>query len=667
MRFERLILENIGPFADRNEVNLEVPAKGKKGVVLFGGQNGAGKTNILESIKIALYGRRGLGERVSEAAYHNEMLHRIHRGNKSTDAAISVGFGLVRRGENRSYLVTRKFKRRQDDTLTEELVILEDGVPLTAVPFDHWQTFIDEILPANLSHLFFFDAERIKELASEDEVASSRALEDAVQALFGLGVVRRLQSDLQILERQIASRGSAESAKLVDELNATRDVIAGRKEEAEAKLLRLTDQIQREDSRRMRIEEEFRQKGGAYAQRREGLLESKAKAEAKLEELKVQIIAEVDDKAVFLVCRDLLSDLREDLEANQAAQGAVAASMILDQVKATALKKLSVAALGKLDKTLSADQRSKVSAYLEGVLSDLDVPDSTGDVRKIELSLADFGKILGLISQIETEVAERAKRLALEFELASRALAAAEEDLSRMPSSESIQPMVEEMNLLSHKVGELTGQQTVLEAKVGEETRSLADVERKLDDLASQLTEQSNDHLLLSRSIKARKVAQAFGLALAEKRLRELADETLAIFSQLARKKDVVNRLEIDPLSYQLRVYTATNGLMPKDRFSAGERQMLAISLLWALSKLSGRALPIIIDTPLGRLDSKHKSSLVRNYFTKASHQMLVLSTDEEIDEEFYEELRPSIARTYRLEFDEKKERTKIHEGYFWN
>ncbi|HRK07561.1 MAG TPA: DNA sulfur modification protein DndD [Pseudobdellovibrionaceae bacterium] len=667
MRFEKLILENIGPFAGRNEVDLSVARKGRKGVVLFGGQNGAGKTNILESIKIALYGRRGLGERVSESVYHDEIRHRLHRGNRADDASIAVGFELARRGDLHSYLVTRKFRRRADDAIQEELVILEDGSPLAAVPFEHWQTFIDEILPANLSHLFFFDAERIKELASEDEVASARALEDAVQALFGLGVVRRLQVDLQNLERQIASRGSTEAAKLVEQLNNERQAILARRTQAEEKVHRVQDQLSRESSRKLRLEETFRQQGGTYAQRREELLTAKTRAETQLEQLKQQIIAEVDDKAIFLVCRDLLADLRADLEANQSAQGAVAASLVLDQVKATALKKLSAQALSKFDKSLTDAQRAKLSAYIEGVLADLDVETSPGKTRRIELSLADFGKLLNLISVIETEVAERSRRLALDYELAARALAAADDDLSRIPTADSVAPMMEELNLISQKIGALQSELALYETKLSEESRALADVDRKLDDLALSLADQSNDSLLLTRGSKARRVAQAFGVALAEKRLRALADETLVIFSQLARKKDVVSRLEIDPLSYQLKVFTKTNGLMPKDRFSAGERQMLAISLLWALSKLSGRALPIVIDTPLGRLDSQHKTSLVKNYFTKASHQMVVLSTDEEIDEEFYAELKPSLARTYRLEFDEKHERTQIHEGYFWN
>jgi DNA sulfur modification protein DndD len=98
---------------------------------------------------------------------------------------------------------------------------------------------------------------------------------------------------------------------------------------------------------------------------------------------------------------------------------------------------------------------------------------------------------------------------------------------------------------------------------------------------------------------------------------------------------------------------------------SAGERQMLAVATLWGLAKASGRPLPAVIDTPLGRLDSAHRSHLIQRYFPKASHQVLLLSTDEEIYGRYYEELQPAIGRSYRLEFDQAEGRTRIERGYF--
>lgn len=106
---------------------------------------------------------------------------------------------------------------------------------------------------------------------------------------------------------------------------------------------------------------------------------------------------------------------------------------------------------------------------------------------------------------------------------------------------------------------------------------------------------------------------------------------------------------------------------MPKAQLSAGEKQLSAISMLWALAKTSGRPLPSIIDTPLARLDSEHRKSLIRHSFPVASHQVIIFSTDTEVDQSSFAELRRDIAHTYRLEFDAADHGTTITSGYFGN
>jgi DNA sulfur modification protein DndD len=105
--------------------------------------------------------------------------------------------------------------------------------------------------------------------------------------------------------------------------------------------------------------------------------------------------------------------------------------------------------------------------------------------------------------------------------------------------------------------------------------------------------------------------------------------------------------------------------LISPDRLSAGERQLLAVSLLWGLAKASRRPLPAVIDTPLGRLDSSHRRHLVQRYFPHASHQVLLLSTDEEIRGEYFDAIRPCIGHSYLLEFNEIDRTSTVKPGYF--
>ena len=101
------------------------------------------------------------------------------------------------------------------------------------------------------------------------------------------------------------------------------------------------------------------------------------------------------------------------------------------------------------------------------------------------------------------------------------------------------------------------------------------------------------------------------------------------------------------------------------DLGSAGEKQIYAIALLWALARTSARPLPMIIDTPLARLDADHRTNLIRSYFPHASHQVVLLSTDKELDHRLATAIRSSVSHSYRLDYDVSRRRTVVTPGYF--
>ena len=132
------------------------------------------------------------------------------------------------------------------------------------------------------------------------------------------------------------------------------------------------------------------------------------------------------------------------------------------------------------------------------------------------------------------------------------------------------------------------------------------------------------------------------------------------------RKRTLVERILIDPTAFAVTLYDATGTVLPRHRLSEGEKQIFAISILWGLARASSRPLPAVIDTPMARLDATHRLHLVDRYFPKASHQVVILSTDTEVDKNYYERLRPNMARAYHLDYDEKERVTVGREGYFW-
>jgi DNA sulfur modification protein DndD len=104
---------------------------------------------------------------------------------------------------------------------------------------------------------------------------------------------------------------------------------------------------------------------------------------------------------------------------------------------------------------------------------------------------------------------------------------------------------------------------------------------------------------------------------------------------------------------------------LPKARLSAGEKQLFAIAVLWALAKTARRSVPVVVDTPLGRLDAEHRERLLTEYFPHVSHQVIVLSTDTEVDVEAAKLLEPHLTRQLLLAHDAATATTRVEQGYF--
>ena len=131
-------------------------------------------------------------------------------------------------------------------------------------------------------------------------------------------------------------------------------------------------------------------------------------------------------------------------------------------------------------------------------------------------------------------------------------------------------------------------------------------------------------------------------------------------------KSYFIKSIKIDTSTFDLQIFEAKNVQVDTDILSAGERQLLAVAILWGLAKASSSAAPTVIDTPLGRLDSEHRLNLVEQYFPTASKQVILLSTDEEINQKYHKYMKPYLARSYKIEYDEKINGSKSTLGYFF-
>ena len=196
--------------------------------------------------------------------------------------------------------------------------------------------------------------------------------------------------------------------------------------------------------------------------------------------------------------------------------------------------------------------------------------------------------------------------------------------------------------------------------------REAMDVVRKLDVISERLLNEDENDRAAQYAINAQLLLKDFIKEMSKRKVFDLEHEFINSFHRLSRKEDISISAQINPETYAVKLIGDNGNEIDKDDLSAGEKQIYAISVLEALARTSGRHLPIIIDTPLARLDSNHRSKLINNYFPNASHQVIILSTDTEVDESFYDDLSSSISHAYKLDYSHITGGTVEDEGYFW-
>jgi DNA sulfur modification protein DndD len=278
--------------------------------------------------------------------------------------------------------------------------------------------------------------------------------------------------------------------------------------------------------------------------------------------------------------------------------------------------------------------------------------------------VGDGSVALSLLREIETLVRPRARMLLDQLERLAHRDRELQSDLTRADNAASGH-MLDELRLADQQVG---ATEAILKARQEELKTLRGQVVTMERESRRLLDEQAGTAVSTGRAALAARTSQAlaeYERRLLEDKLSQLRAEFVKRFNHLARKDDLVADVRIDPETFIATLIDRKGNELPKSDLSAGEKQVYAIAMLWALARTSGRPLPMIIDTPLARLDMEHRANLIKRYFPAASHQVILLSTDTEIDNRLLADLGTTVSHTYRLDYDPVVGCTIASPGYF--
>jgi DNA sulfur modification protein DndD len=654
MILHRVTLENVGVYRGRHTIDL-TPPDAEHPVVLVGAMNGAGKTTLLGAVQLALYGSRARGIERTRRGYKTHLKELINRSvDPAKGAAVELEFERRIDGHPVRYNIRRSW-RNGGSELSELFQAKRDGEP-DALLAEHWDESIDAFLPARLSHLFFFDGEQIERMADEEE--ATKLLASAFQSLLGLDLVERLKEDLATLERRkrLSMRSPEDQARIKDlqdevaeaekRCQKTYDALA----EIKAKHAQKAAQLEK-------LRERFKQDGGEHFLKREEREKQRGDMAARLLQAEEALREVVAGPAPFLLISDLLEEVRSQAEReHQAQRDRIIAEAEIERdttVLADLKSKLDAGALKAVTAALEKHRPQRESADVENILqADEGFCDRLTELMRDELPGArkDLEQLSVEIARLRDQVAEVDRLLAAVPD--ADAVAKLQQEIAQAEGA---------LASLAKEIADGEEQHRASQLELSLRQRTLnKDLEKHLD-----ATEDSeHDQRVIRRIPKVQSTLEAFRQSVVARHIGALEHAIYESFQHLARKPKLLGSISIASETFAMTLLDPDGKVVPFQILSAGERQLLATAILWGLAKVSGRPVPLVIDTPLGRLDSHHRSHIVQRYFPAASHQVILLSTDEEIIGRYLEMIRPSVGREYLLEFDDANRESSVKQGY---
>ena len=608
-------------------------------VTVITGPNGAGKTNLFLALNWCLYGRgmEGKGQVLTKGL--------------SADEHVRGGFVEVHfRHDGLRYVARREVTGVSAEVEGQsELSLLELGTGGRTVEIRNPTLKMNEILPSDARQYFFFDGERIDEMSRPGHEEQVR---EAVRGVLKLGVLERAVSHLSDVTKDFgtAVRRSVDLDERTRELIERADLL--RSELDDLRSRRDTASLGQEATKRELDELNAQLLGAASVRDLAGRRRVREQAVASAEEQRSAILRDIEDAVIRSapgVAREavdaaaaILEEKREKGQIPSNVRGQLIDDLLgarvclcgraLDDTSEQALRAHRKGAVSPLVENVVLQTSALVGALLR---SADEVPIKLSqDLRKLSILHRDMEDMQREIDGISAQISEVG--------------ALAGDDADRM--EESRRANENRLNDLKWELGRLER-----ETELKEEELSAAQEQMQragTQTLAGHRAKRRYE-LAARASDAARTLLERFSGDM-RGRIEAEAD---TLFKTLVWKDKHFDHVRILD-DYELDVIDR-HGRSALRELSAGERQVLSLAFIAAISRVTGEEAPLVIDTPFGRI-SEEPLHNISGTLPDVASQIVLFVTDRELDPVARAALAPRIGSEASLRFDDETGYTAI-------
>lgn len=682
----------------------------QKNIVLIGGKNGAGKTSLFTAIKIALYGPLTYGYMGINPHYISKIKDCINSNAFQTDrvkSKVQINISLLIEREVKKYEITREWTYKKQ-RLEEHFSVKCNDKLLDDKEQSYFQNYLLSIIPPDLFDFFLFDGEEVGNIFSTSTY--NTYVRNAVYTLCGLDIFEIIRKQTG---RFVGKATTEKETILLDEykvLKEEADSLQLAISNAELEIDTLQKALEEIETESLEHETVFKNAGGITEAEKEELSKQYREAEQIKVESAVKIKNFVETLMPFYIVKEFAKKISGQL-ATESDRGIY--EYFQQKIKVDDIQEI-------LPKSVPDKDAISIAETLFERLKPVGYDESNVQIH--DLSQESTARVNALISMLENFDSSEMVRTVMNRQKAADVTMEINKLLKSAMSDEDVAKYKEKENALLRRRDEISKEIFEQKNRLVElnNRMSIVAVQRERAFQAVKENTQNKNVYELSSGLTA--MMEALLSHKSEKIKNGLENLIVRNLRRIYRKDNLITHIEIDENFkfnlYQDATYTAVelSNLMRNvgknnfyitigqkgldqlflkydvntiadlekilqikendscdlyknidlSRLSKGERQIFILALYWAIIILSNQNIPFVIDTPYARIDANHRKEISEKFFPNISKQVIILSTDEEINEEYYGIIKPYIAKEYLLINDENQNKTTIENRYFF-
>ena len=658
MHFTKVELHNFGIYKGTHVMCLRNKS-GNRNITLVGGLNGRGKTTFHDAVLLALYGRQAL-KYIQEKARSYEKLLVDHINKHTLDDITFIAVSICL-DDGTNLRIKRSWQLKNGKL--EQNVIVEKNGSEDKYLGESWSYYIEEILPFGIAKFFFFNNEKITQLA--DDITFEQ-VKTSIKSAIGISTIEKA---IEHVDEVIKRKNNALLAFEKSELNTDFKEVNSKIKDVEKQITEAmnayynAERIRDEYIAKIEIKEkEFWSTGGALSINRDKIQQEKKRISAEVEALQAEIkqISGNPSTPLFM-CKNLVRQSYENELIYQQEEAKYYSNKIIFELHQQIMDKLSICGLDKMsfEKVKSVVDEVLVNKY------------SKAFIAQNRKSISAASKLLyeHLITEVFQNIIHQITVLISKIDEQENEILNLDIHLEKANEKTLAMQLFEALKFLEAKRAEADFEYEKYKKSLENLNYQYETLKLQRKNLYKSVVEKQNANddnaRILKYAVMSMDVLNEFKIRLQREKLNKLSNTITKCFKELVEKDSLVSNIKIESDTLDVIILDIDGNELLKTQLSAGEQQMFAVAVVWALAITSGYKAPVVVDTPMARLDSAHRTNFVTKYLPEASSQVVVLSTDEEIYGQYLDEIRDKIIDCYTLVYDENEQCTSVVRGYF--